>query len=136
MKKRKYSGFTLIEIIVVIVLIGGLAAFLIPRIRDQGGEAQWRLAKTMMQEVTGKMELFKLDVGRYPNANEGIKALVANPGGLSNWNGPYIKEEQAKDPWGNEFIYTVPGKNGPFELKSLGADGREGGEGPNRDVVL
>ena len=134
--QRRAAGFTLIEIIVVIVIIGGLAAFLIPKVVGQGDEAKSRLAKTMMQEISGKLELFKLDVGRYPNSGEGIKALVANPGGLSNWNGPYLREEQAKDPWNNEFIFTVPGKSGPFEIKSLGADGKEGGEGPNRDVTL
>ena len=136
MKNRKSAGFTLIEIIVVIVILGGLAAFLIPKVVGQGDEAKSRLAKTVMQEISGKMELFKLDIGRYPNANEGIKALVANPGGLNNWNGPYLREEQSKDPWNNDFIFTVPGKNGPFEIKSLGADGKEGGEGPNRDVTL
>lgn len=135
MKKRE-AGFTLIEIIVVIVIIGGLAAFLIPKVVGQGDEAKSRLAKTMMQEISGKLELFKLDVGRYPNSAEGIKALVANPGGLNNWNGPYLREEQAKDPWHNEFIFTVPGRSGPFDIKSLGADGKEGGEGPNRDVTL
>lgn len=134
--QRRAAGFTLIEIIVVIVIIGGLAAFLIPKVVGQGDEAKSRLAKTMMQEISGKLELFKLDVGRYPNSGEGIKALVANPGGLSNWNGPYLREEQAKDPWNNEFIFTVPGKSGPFDIKSLGADGKEGGEGPNRDVTL
>lgn len=134
--QRRSAGFTLIEIIVVIVIIGGLAAYLIPKVVGQGDEAKSRLAKTMMQEISGKLELFKLDVGRYPNSAEGIKALVANPGGLSNWNGPYLREEQAKDPWNNEFIFTVPGKSGPFEIKSLGADGKEGGEGPNRDVTL
>lgn len=134
--QQRAAGFTLIEIIVVIVIIGGLAAFLIPKVVGQGDEAKSRLAKTMMQEISGKLELFKLDVGRYPNSGEGIKALVSNPGGLSNWNGPYLREEQAKDPWNNEFIFTVPGKTGPFEIKSLGADGKEGGEGPNRDVTL
>jgi general secretion pathway protein G len=134
--RKSAAGFTLIEIIVVIVIIGSLAAFLIPRIYGQSDDAKARLAKTMMLEIAGKMELFKLDVGRYPNSGEGIKALVANPGGLNNWNGPYLREEQSKDPWNNEFIFTAPGKSGPFEIKSLGADGKEGGEGPNRDVSL
>jgi general secretion pathway protein G len=134
--QKRAAGFTLIEIIVVIVIIGGLAAFLIPKVVGQGDEAKSRLARTMMQNISGQLELFKLDVGRYPNSGEGIKALVANPGGLNNWNGPYLKDEQAKDPWGNEFIFTVPGKAGPFDIKSLGADGKEGGEGPNRDVSL
>ncbi|MBL8515962.1 MAG: type II secretion system major pseudopilin GspG [Betaproteobacteria bacterium] len=134
--KRHASGFTLVEMIAVIIIIGLVAAFVGPRIFGQGDEARSRLAKAQISDIAGKMELFKLDVGRYPSSAEGLRALVANPGGVNNWNGPYAKEEQIKDPWGNDFKYSVPGKAGPFDITSLGADGKEGGEGPNRDVSL
>ena len=134
--KKQNAGFTLVEMIAVIIIIGLVAAFVGPRIFGQGDEARSRLAKAQISDIAGKMELFKLDVGRYPNGGEGLRALIANPGGLNNWNGPYAQEPQIKDPWGNDFVYTVPGKSGPFEIKSLGADAKEGGEGANRDVTL
>lgn len=134
--KRSNSGFTLVEMIAVIIIIGLVAAFVGPRIFNQGDAARSKLARTAISDISSRMELFKLDVGRYPNSSEGLRALVANPGGINNWGGPYAQESQIKDPWGNDFQYTVPGKSGPFEIKSLGADGREGGEGANADVTL
>ncbi len=129
------SGFTLIEILVVITIIGAVMAFAANRIFGQGDEAKSRLAKAQLSEMGGKLDLFKLDVGRYPTTSEGLKALLQNPGGMTNWNGPYVnKEEQIKDPWSRDFVYTSPGQHGAYDLVSLGADGKVGGEGPNRDV--
>lgn len=128
-------GFTLVEMIAVIIIIGLVAAFVGPRIFGQGDEARSRLSKAQISDLGGKLELYKLDVGRYPNSSEGLRALTANPGGASNWSGPYAKEEQIKDPWGNDFVYVSPGQKGPYDIKCLGADGKEGGEGPNRDVT-
>lgn len=134
--KRRLKGFTLVEMLAVIIIIGLVAAFVGPRVFGEGDNARARLAKTQLIDIASKLELFKLDTGRYPNASEGIKALVTNPGSISNWNGPYLQEAQAKDPWGTDIVYTVPGKNGPFELKSLGADRKEGGEGRDSDITL
>jgi general secretion pathway protein G len=134
--KRKLNGFTLVEMLAVIIIIGLVAAFVGPRVFGEGDNARARLAKTQLVDVASKLELFKLDIGRYPTASEGIKSLVSNPGGINNWNGPYLQEAQIKDPWGTEIVYTTPGKSGPFELKSLGADLKEGGEGRDRDITL
>ena len=129
------SGFTLIEILIVITIIGLIMAFAASRIFGQGDEAKSRLAKAQISEIGGKLDLFKLDVGRYPSSSEGLKALLQNPGGANNWNGPYVtKEEQIKDPWNRDFTYASPGQKGPYDLISLGADGQVGGEGPNRDI--
>jgi general secretion pathway protein G len=129
------SGFTLIEILVVITIIGLVMAFAANRIFGQGDEAKSRLAKAQIAEIGGKLDLLKLDVGRYPTSSEGLKALLQNPGGMNNWTGPYAqKEEQIKDPWLRDFVYTSPGQRGAYDLVSLGADGKEGGDGPNRDV--
>lgn len=129
------SGFTLIEILVVITIIGLVMAFAANRIFGQGDEAKSRLSKAQIAEIGGKLDLLKLDVGRYPSTSEGLKALLQNPGGMNNWTGPYVqKEEQIKDPWSRDFVYTSPGQRGAYDLVSLGADGKEGGDGPNRDV--
>lgn len=130
------SGFTLIEILVVITIIGLVMAFAANRIFGQGDEAKSRLAKAQIAEIGGKLDLLRLDVGRYPSSSEGLKALLQNPGGMNNWTGPYAqKEEQIKDPWLRDFVYTSPGQRGAYDLVSLGADGKEGGDGPNRDVA-
>lgn len=129
------AGFTLIEILVVITIIGVILGFAATQIFGQSDEARARLIPSYMAVIGGKLDLYKLDVGKYPTSSEGLKALIQNPGGVSNWNGPYLQEKQLKDPWNNEFLYSSPGQKGPYELKSLGADGKDGGEGPNRDVT-
>ena len=130
---RRQGGFTLLEIIIVFVLIAGLLAFLVPKIYEQMGTAQAREAKIRLQTLVGNIELYKLEVGRYPDSLQG---LSHQPSGVDKWNGPYEKDSDVKDSWGNDYRYTVPGTNGrPYDLTSLGADGREGGDGPNRDIT-
>jgi len=129
------NGFTLIEILVVITIIGVILGFAATQIFGQSDEARARLIPSYMAVIGGKLDLYKLDVGKYPTSSEGLKALIQNPGSVSNWNGPYLQEKQLKDPWNNDFLYASPGQKGPYELKSLGADGKDGGEGPNRDVT-
>jgi general secretion pathway protein G len=124
------------EIIIVITIIGLVVAWAGNRIFGQGDKAKSGLAKARMSEISTQLDMYKLDTGRYPTTAEGLRALLANPGNATNWNGPYVKNaDTLKDPWSNEMIYKSPGDaNRPFELTSLGADGKEGGEGADRDV--
>ncbi len=129
---RRQGGFTILEIVIVFILLAGIMAFVVPKIFQQAGRATSAQAKIEIQHLAGQIEMYRLDVGRYP---ENLDALLKAPAGTeSKWNGPYVKDDDLKDPWGNPFRYTVPGTNKPFDLVSLGADGREGGDGENRDV--
>jgi len=133
---KRTSGFTLIEIIIVITIIGVIVAWAGNRIFGQQDQAQARIAKAKIASMAAQLDLYKLDTGKYPTTSDGLKALLQAPGGVSNWNGPYVKNaDELKDPWKNDYIYRSPGEqNRPFEITSLGADGKEGGEGPNRDI--
>lgn len=131
MKSRYQRGFTILEIVIVFVLIGSLLAFVVPKIYTQMGQAQTRDAGLRIQSLAGNIELYRLEVGKYP---ENLQALVRQPPGAEKWNGPYAKEADLKDPWGNDYRYAVPGAGKPYDLISLGADGREGGEGADKDV--
>ena len=134
--QRRERGFTLMELLAVIVIIGVLAATIGSRFLGQTEKAKVGAAKTEMGQMVQALDLFKLENGRYPNAQEGLEALIKNPGNLPNWSGPYLRKDNIKDPWNNDYKYTVPGPNNtPFELKSLGADGKEGGEAENADIV-
>jgi general secretion pathway protein G len=128
---RRQGGFTLLEIIIVFILLAGIMAFVGPKIFEQLGKAKSGEAKMRIQSLVGNIELYKLEVGRYP---ENLQALVKQPAGVEKWSGPYAKDADLKDAWGNEYKYTVPGQGKPFDLVSLGADSKEGGEGENRDV--
>jgi general secretion pathway protein G len=118
--------------VIVFILIAGIMAFVGPKIFEQLGRAKSQEARIKMQHVAGQIELYRLEVGRYP---ENLQALVKQPGGVDKWNGPYIKDPDLKDSWGNEYRYTVPGQGKGFDLVSLGADGKEGGEGENKDIA-
>jgi general secretion pathway protein G len=129
-------GFTLIEIIIVITIIGLIVAWAGNRIFGQQDQAQARIAKAKVASLATQLDLYKLDTGRYPNTSEGLRALLQAPSGVTNWNGPYVKNaDDLKDPWKNDYVYKSPGdQNRPFEITSLGADGKEGGDGVNRDI--
>lgn len=130
---RRTAGFTILEIVIVFILLAGIMAFVGPRIFEQMGRAKSSEAKVRLQHVAGQIEMYKLEVGRYP---ENLQALVRQPAGAEGkWNGPYIKEPDLKDAWGNEYRYSIPGQGKPYDLVSLGADGRDGGEGENRDIA-
>jgi general secretion pathway protein G len=132
---RRTRGFTLLELVIVLALIGGLLAMVGPRIYQMLGRANSEQAKVKMAQVSGALELYKLDNGRYPTSSEGLVSLVKAPSGASNWNGPYLKDEtHLKDPWMRDFKYVSPGEKVGFDLVSLGADGKEGGDGENRDI--
>jgi general secretion pathway protein G len=125
-------GFTILEIVIVFILIAGLMAFVLPKIFQQSQKANWQQAQLKLRTLSGEIEMYKLEVGRYP---ENLQALVKQPAGVDRWNGPYAKDDELKDAWGNDYRYTVPGTNKPYDLVSLGADGREGGDGENKDIT-
>ena len=134
---RRTRGFSLLELVIVLIILGTIMGFLAPRIFGNVERANQQLAKTRMEQLSGQLEILRLEVGRYPSSQEGLRALFEKPGGMEKWNGPYIKDVAIlKDPWGNDFRYSSPGSNNkPFEIVSLGADGKEGGEGEARDLV-
>ncbi len=128
-------GFTLIELLVVLVILGLLASLAGPKVINYLGGAKSDSAKLQIEEFGASLDLFKLETGRYPSSQEGLQALVQQPSGLVGWNGPYLKKKAVpKDPWGNEYRYVSPGQHGAYDLSSLGADNKEGGEGENKDV--
>jgi len=126
---------TLIEILVVLVLIGIVLGIVGGNFIGRGEKAKADAAKIEIGQIGQALDLYKLETGRYPSSSDGLQALVAAPGGATNWNGPYWKKSQMpKDPWGNEYRYTSPGQKGAYDILSLGADGKEGGEGANKDI--
>lgn len=134
------AGFTLIELMVVIIILGLLAAIVMPRVVGQADEARYEQAKVQMRIMEDALKRYKLDNGHYPSTEQGLEALVRKPSvGLvpRNWQeGGYLdKPEVPNDPWGNQYIYISPGQYGPdYDLLSLGADGIEGGEGYDADI--
>jgi len=126
---------TLIEILVVLVLIGIVMGIVGSNFIGKGEEAKRKAAKIEINQIGQTLDLYKLETGKYPTTQEGLQALITAPSGVNNWNGPYWKKESLpKDPWNNEYKYASPGQHGAYDIISLGADGREGGEGPNKDI--
>ena len=131
--KSRLPGYTLTEMLVVIAIIGLIAAVVIPQTIGQLGKAQSRAAKVQVQSLTAALELYQGDNGRFPTTQEGLQALLVKPQTADNWNGPYLhSKDQLKDPWGNPYRYTVDGAS--ITVASLGADNKPGGDGANRDV--
>jgi len=128
-------GFTLIEIVIVVIIIGLLAALVGPKLFGKVGEAKLNTAKAQIELFGTALDAFRLDVGRYPTSEEGLKSLREKPSEAEWWKGPYLPKEIPSDPWGRPYIYKSPGEHGDYDLISLGLDGAEGGEGENQDVV-
>ena len=124
-------GFTIFEIVIVFILLAGIMAFVLPKVFEQASKAKSKEAELRLMNLAGQIEMYKLEVGRYP---ENLQALVRQPSGADKWGGPYAKDVDLKDVWGNDYKYQVPGTNKGFDLVSLGADGKEGGDGENRDL--
>ena len=135
MNRRREKGFTLVEILVVIIIIGLLAALVGPKLFGKVSTAKLKAAKAQIELFGTALDAFRLDVGRYPTTEEGMKALREKPSGADLWKGPYLPKEIPMDPWGRPYIYKCPGANGDYDLISYGLDGTEGGEGENQDVV-
>ena len=129
-------GFTLIEMMVVMVIIGLLMALVGPRFIRQEEKARVRAARAQIELLGTALDTFRLDVGRYPTTQEGLGALRQRPFGLDRWDGPYLKKDVPKDTWDRPYQYRSPGEAGrPYDLVSLGADGAPGGDGDNRDLT-
>ena len=134
--RGRSRGFTLIELLVVLVILGLLASLVGPRVINHLGESKSKTAMLQIEELSSALDVYRLEVGRYPSSDEGLMALVEQPGGVDQWNGPYLRKSTIrKDPWGNDYTYVSPGEHGDFDLYSLGADNSEGGEGENRDIL-
>lgn len=132
---RHLRGFTLIELLVVLVILGMLAGLVGPRLFSNVDKSKVKTAETQTKMLRGSLQTYRLDVGGYPNSEHGLNALMANPGNVKNWQGPYLEDELPQDPWGNPYVYKSPVDNlQGFALYSLGADGKPGGEGLDADV--
>jgi general secretion pathway protein G len=134
--RRHAAGFTLIELLVVLVILGLLAAFAAPQVLKYLSHAKTDAAKAQVQNIASILDLYRLEVGSYPSEQQGLDALLEAPPDEPRWNGPYVKRRDSLiDPWGQMYVYRVPGEHGAFDLYSLGADHSVGGEGEDQDVT-
>jgi general secretion pathway protein G len=133
---RHEDGFTLMEMLVVLVIIGLIAAVAIPQVMKLLGNAKAKAAHIQIQTLSNSLNYFQLDVGRFPTDQEGLAALETAPANTPEWSGPYVRnDKQLIDPWGHPFAYKTGTDGKPYLLKSLGADGKEGGSGDDQDIV-
>ena len=131
------AGFTLLEVLVVLVILGLLAAVVAgPQIFKYLGTAKSEAAKVQLQQISSALDLYRLEIGRYPTDEEGLTALVEAPSGVSKWAGPYLKKKEAiVDPWGRQFLYKMPGQHSAYDLYTLGGDNAQGGTGEDQDIT-
>ncbi|WP_353405649.1 type II secretion system major pseudopilin GspG [Pseudoteredinibacter isoporae] len=135
MKSNKAQGMTLIELLVVLAILAMIAGLVGPAILDQLDGAKHKTAGIQIKDLESGLEIYKLEVGRFPSSEEGLQALVSKPSNAKGWNGPYLKgKEVPQDPWGRDFVYKYPGANGGMEIISYGEDGQPGGEGDSSDI--
>jgi len=127
LRRSARDGFTLVEMLVVLAIIGSIVGLVGPRVLNYLAESKVKTAQIQMENLSSALDLFYLDAGRYPATEEGLAALVRRPANASVWNGPYLKTNGVpKDPWGHDYLYRAPGQNGPYDIGSLGPAGREG----------
>jgi general secretion pathway protein G len=134
-RNRRNAGFTLLELLVVLVILGLLAAIATPQVLNYLARARTQSAGIQINNLASALDLFRLDVGRYPTQEEGLASLVTAPDGARNWSGPYVKKpEMLNDPWGRPYKYKIPGDHHDYDLYTLGADNAVGGQGENQDI--
>jgi general secretion pathway protein G len=132
---HKQTGFTLLELLVVLGIIAMLAGLVGPQVMKHMGESKVKAAKVQIEDLAQTLDMYKLDVGSYPTSDQGLNALIESPDGAQRWNGPYLRKSKVPlDPWQQEYKYTSPGEHGKFDVSSMGADGKEGGEGEDKDL--
>jgi general secretion pathway protein G len=128
-------GFTLLELLVVMVIIGLLASYVGPRYFSQVGKSEVKMARAQIDALEKALDQYRLDTGRYPTTEQGLAALITQPANDTRWGGPYLKKAIPPDPWGNAYVYKQPGDHGEFDLLSYGNDGQPGGSGEAADIV-
>ena len=135
-RRRSERGYTLVEILVVITIIGLIMALVGPRVLNYLTESKVKTARIQIQSFTSALDLFFLDAGRYPTSSEGLAVLVRPTAGITAWNGPYLKGGVVpNDPWGKPYVYRSPGEHGAYDVVSFGSDGQEGGTGTAADIT-
>ena len=132
---RPARGFTLLELLVVMVIIGLLAGYVGPRFFAQIGKSEVKAARAQIDALTKSLDQYRLDTGHYPGTEQGLAALVTRPADEAKWAGPYLSKALPKDPWGHDYQYRSPGEHGDYDLLSLGRDGRPGGDGEDADIT-
>lgn len=130
----RQSGFTLMELLVVLAILGLLMSLVGPRVLNQLGGAKTKTAGIQIKDLEQSLEMYKLDVGRFPTTDQGLQALNKKPSGATGWNGPYLKSDVPLDPWKQEYHYKYPGEHGELDIYSYGQNGSPGGEGEDTDV--
>jgi general secretion pathway protein G len=132
--RRNEAGFTLLELLVVVLIIGLLASYVGPKYFSQIGKSEATAAKAQVEAYAKAVDNFRLDMGRFPTTEEGLAALTARPADGDKWNGPYLRKDVVPDPWGHPYLYHAPGTKSEFEVLSLGRDGQPGGAGLDADI--
>lgn len=135
LRARNSAGFTLLELLVVLVIIGLLVSYVAPRYFAQVGKSEVKVARAQLKSLEDALDQYRIDVGHYPTSEQGLSALNAQPAGETRWQGPYLKKNVPNDPWGNPYQYKSPGEHGEYDLLSLGKDGQPGGTDEAADIT-